>query len=187
MNGDAKMFSIPLLKASQNKLINETELAIDDKWLNQFYTTLSHSYKKAPFYGEVLSVIEEVFDQPGENIADLTIRSVEASARYMEIDTKFELSSEKYPETRGMDKADRLCEITKRCGSTVYVNPAGGKELYDKPYFKTQGVDLYFIENTIAPYQQFKNEFVGGLSIIDVMMFNPKEKVKELINDFELI
>ncbi|MCK4826994.1 WbqC family protein, partial [bacterium] len=31
-------------------------------------------------------------------------------------------------------------------------------------------------------YKQFDNEFVPWLSIIDVMMFNSKERIKEYLN-----
>ena len=50
MNKEAKLFSIPVLKASQNKLIKEIELGIDDKWRKQFFTTLEQNYKKAPYF-----------------------------------------------------------------------------------------------------------------------------------------
>ena len=36
-------------------------------------------------------------------------------------------------------------------------------------------------------YKQYDDNFVPLLSIIDIMMFNSKEKVKEMLNDYELI
>ena len=36
-------------------------------------------------------------------------------------------------------------------------------------------------------YKQFNNEFQSNLSIIDVMMFNSKEEIKQLLNKYELI
>ena len=35
-------------------------------------------------------------------------------------------------------------------------------------------------------YNQFENEFVPSLSIMDVLMFNGKEKTKMLLSKFEL-
>ena len=53
INDKAHLFSVPLNKPSQNKLINEIKLALDQKWLKHFYSTLEFNYKKAPFYKEI--------------------------------------------------------------------------------------------------------------------------------------
>ena len=36
-------------------------------------------------------------------------------------------------------------------------------------------------------YKQFNNEFVPNLSIIDVLMFNDKAKVKDFLEKYELV
>ena len=69
----------------------------------------------------------------------------------------------------------------------MYINAIGGMNLYSKKSFKDNGIDLKFIKSSPIQYDQFKNEFVPWLSIIDVMMFNPKEKIKEYLNLYELI
>ena len=78
----------------------------------------------------------------------------------------------------------------------LYTNSNGEKELIElinlvdsicKKEFAEKGIKLNFLQANLKVYKQFKNEFVAGLSIIDVMMFNSKENVKEMLNDFELI
>lgn len=34
---------------------------------------------------------------------------------------------------------------------------------------------------------QLNNEFVGGLSILDVMMFNSRSQINIILNDYKLI
>ena len=53
--------------------------------------------------------------------------------------------------------------------------------------FKKHGIDLKFLETGKIEYKQFHNEFQSNLSIIDVMMFNSKDKVKEFLNQYTLI
>jgi hypothetical protein len=48
------------------------------------------------------------------------------------------------------------------------------------------GVSLQFISNTLPTYPQADNEFVNGLSIIDVLMWNSKEEVNEMLNKYTL-
>jgi len=39
----------------------------------------------------------------------------------------------------------------------------------------------------LKTYKQFSEEFVPGLSIIDILMFNSKEECIELLNDYKLV
>lgn len=187
IGGKAKLFSVPLSSVSQNKLINEVELAIDDKWKQRFFKTLALNYKKAPHYEAVVELIKRVLEAPNKTISDLAIASVKQVAAYLDILTDFETSSIRYANSRGLEKADRLIAITKENGSLNYINPIGGKELYQKEYFDNQSVKLSFIKSQLISYRQFDNEFVQGLSIVDVLMFNNKECVKNQLKNYELV
>lgn len=186
INNQAKLFTIPVLKASQNKLIKEIELGIDEKWLNHFQTTLEQNYKKAPYYKETIGIIKKVFNKPHQSISDIAIESITQISNYICLKTVFKRSSTSFQSSKGLEKADRLIDITKKCNSITYINPSGGRELYNKRYFKQHGIDLHFIENSIQPYPQFNKEFIGGLSIIDVLMFNSKEEIKKKLNQYKL-
>jgi len=49
----------------------------------------------------------------------------------------------------------------------------GGQSLYDSELFDDNDIKLKFISNqNDMAYSQFSNDFVGNLSIIDVLMFN---------------
>ncbi|TXB63699.1 WbqC family protein [Vicingus serpentipes] len=187
INNKAHLFSIPLVNASQNKLVNEVELAADIKWLKQFYTTLEQNYKKAPFYDETFQLIKSVFEEPLKTIDELAEKSIITVCNHLEISTVLKKSSLAHASSKGMEKADRLIDITIKNKANTYINPIGGKELYHKSYFKKKNIDLFFIKNEINSYQQFNNDFIGSLSIIDVMMFNSKEKVQQLLTEFTLI
>ncbi|WP_372644074.1 WbqC family protein [Ancylomarina sp.] len=66
------------------------------------------------------------------------------------------------------------------------MNAIGGVKLYSKDYFKEFGIDLKFIKSKEVTYNQFDNDFISNLSIIDVLMFNSVERIKKLLNSFEL-
>lgn len=187
IGGKENLFSIPLKEASQNKLINQIKTDLDDKWIEKFYKTLEYSYKKAPYFQETILLCEEVFKNKNASIAELTIASIKAVSNYLEINTIFEISSQKYAETKGLEKADRLIKICKLNNATEYYNPGGGKEIYNKEYFDKFRVGLSFLECEIKPYKQFSKNFVPGLSIIDVLMFNSKEGMKKMLNQYHLV
>ena len=187
INGKAHLFSIPLIKASQNKLINQTFINYESNWKSTFLDTISSNYSKAPYFNNVYKLVEETINKEHLKISDLAKDSIINCCNYLGIHKNFELSSEKYTSTKGLEKADRLIKISKLNQALEYINPLGGKELYDKEHFEENDVKLSFIESGILEYPQSKNDFVGGLSIIDVLMFNSKKQAKKLINQFELV
>ncbi len=77
--------------------------------------------------------------------------------------------------------------ICKELNATEYYNAIGGQELYSKEKFMNDGIELFFIKTKDVYYKQFKNEFVSNLSIIDIMMFNSKEEIKEMLAHYELV
>ena len=79
-----------------------------------------------------------------------------------------------------------MLDICKKQGAEIYINAIGGTELYSREDFAAQGIKLQFIKMNPVEYQQFKNEFVPNLSILDVMMFNPVEKIREYLDSYEL-
>jgi hypothetical protein len=71
--------------------------------------------------------------------------------------------------------------------ATTYINAIGGVDLYDKDEFLENKIFLNFIKSNSLNYKQFDNEFIPWLSIIDVMMFNSKNRVIELVNSYSII
>lgn len=187
VNGKDCMITIPLKKASQNKLIKDIDVLIDEVWLQQFYKTIEQNYKNAPYFKSTFKLIQIVFETPCKTIAELAINSVKIISEYLAMNTRFKESSIDYTETKGADKSERLICITQLSKSDHYINPSGGKMLYDKTDFRLKGVTLSFIENELSPYTQFDNDFVNGLSMIDVLMFNTPEQVKVMLNEYKLI
>ena len=185
VNGKKNLITLSLIRASQNKLINEIHTALEHE---KNLITIRMSYSKAPYFCKVFPLIEEIFntinaDMLISEIAGLSIMQV---AKYLNLKVKFEYSSEKYQDTKGMDKAARLIAICKKNNADTYINAAGGVNIYSKEEFKKENINLYFIKTQVKEYKQFNYEFVPSLSIIDVMMFNSSEQINIMLNDYIL-
>ena len=187
INGKESLISFPCLKASQNTEIRKVGIELADVQYKKILKTISCSYKKAPFYNDVFPIIQNCLESDCQTISELAIQSVTRICNYIGLRTKSEISSQKYPQTKNLEKADRLIEITKLNKAEKYNNSIGGQELYAKQYFKSHNVDLQFLQPVIKEYKQFDNVFVPELSIIDVLMFNSIENTNRMINDYDLI
>ncbi|HMS35125.1 MAG TPA: WbqC family protein [Ignavibacteria bacterium] len=186
VNGKANLFTVPLKNASQNKLIRDIEISAIYDWKKDLLKTIELSYRKAPCYEEVFEFISRIINNVEINISGYIYHSLVQINRFLNIDTEIVRTSSIY-KNRLLKQQNRIIDICKKENSGEYINPIGGLELYSKKLFRENEIDLYFIKTNKIVYRQFNNEFAGSLSIIDVMMFNPKERIKEFLNDYELI
>lgn len=184
INNEPKYITVELLKASQNRLINEIEIGNNK---NKILSSISMAYKKAPQYKEVFPLIEACLSKDVQYIGELAIDSIVTVCKYLGLKTEFEVSSVLYADTKGLDKADRLIAICKKNNATNYINAVGGMEIYSKEYFDERGIKLSFIKNNLSEYKQYNDTFVPGLSIIDVLMFNHKDECLNMLNSYELV
>jgi hypothetical protein len=145
------------------------------------------AYKKAPYFDDVYPVIEKTFLKHNTtSISELAMLSIINTCEYLGLKRTFKISSKEY-NNRELKKADRLIDICHIEGITEYINSAGGQEIYTKEYYASKGIDLKFHILDDIEYTQFKNTFIPCLSIIDVMMFNDKNNVIELLKRYTLI
>lgn len=188
LNGKEYFLTVPCFKSSQNKFINEIEFNSQSKEYKNLLRTLELAYKRAPFFTDCFPIIESVFKTNTNKIAVLAEESVKAICFYIDLIKKFDRSSVNFSETKGLEKADRLISICKKAGGKNYINPIGGSDLYRKEYFSSKGIDLKFIkpESEIYYTQALTDKFVPWLSIIDVIMYNSKNEVKNMLNKYIL-
>ena len=183
INGQKNLLTMQLEKASSYTLIKD--IAIKDDFV-KFLKTIEMGYKKAPFFEDSFRLLKDICQCPDKKLGQFLFNSHIKICEYLGIDTELILSSsfEKHTELKGKDKVISIC---KQLGADEYINAIGGQELYDKKEFAENGIRLNFLQANLREYRQLKNEFVAGLSIIDIMMFNSKEEIKEMLNDFILV
>jgi hypothetical protein len=186
IHNEAKYLTLPLEGASSFKKINEIQF-INHGEFKKLKKKIQSAYKKAPLYDQVYPLIEECFKFDTSKISELSIYAVKRVCRYLGIDTSFETGSEKFSHTEEMEKTERIITICRQIKADTYINSIGGQDLYQKEIFQEAGIDLLFLKPGHSMYKQFENDFIPDLSIIDVMMFNPPERIKEMLNDYTLV
>ncbi len=183
IDGKRHRYTLEVLGVHSDKLINEIRVGKNAK---KILKSIFNAYKKAPYFEETYPILEQIFLNDEKNLAKYVGYSIERVARYLGMDTKFIYLSDLQGETT-LRAQDRTIDICKRLNADQYINAIGGQKLYSKEIFKDHGVKLNFIETETVEYRQFHNEFVPNLSIIDVMMFNSRKEIKEMLKKYVLI
>ena len=180
------LFTLPLKKPSQNKLINEIELSDSGSFSCKFLKSLKHSYVKAPFFEPVMKLLEVIFNSEKINLSDFIHYSLIIINEYLDIKSVIIPSSSIY-ENNSLKGSERIIDICKKEKANTYINLPGGTGLYSAEIFLENGISLKFIKSREIIYKQFKIDFIKNLSIIDVMMFNSKDKVNKYLNEIEYL
>ncbi len=179
---------VPLRRFHQTDKISNIIINNDQNWPDNIYGKLSY-YKKirAPYFEDVINLLTKALDIRYNTLTALNISTLEAVCDYLNIDFNHSLCSQNNYDLRNViDKGDWALEISKIEKAKTYINPIGGIELFDKNNFLKENIDLKFLNTKEIIYQQSKRKFVPNLSIIDVLMFNSKDQVKEILLAYDL-
>lgn len=180
VNGTVHTFTIPLKKASQNKLVCDIELSDSIEWQSKLMRTIQMAYARAPYYSTTLQLLKEIiFFQTAK--LDVYLRhSINLLTEYLSIETHVVESSRIYQNSK-LRGQDRIVDICVQEGASAYLNPIGGKALYNSEIFQSRGISLQFIEPRSFPNSGNTPERPKSLSIIDVLMFNEKTVVSNFL------
>ena len=183
VSNKSKLITIPCIGASSNKKINQIKVDRRNRQFAKTVMTIKQSYSKAPFFEEVYPIIADVLLSEEENLALIAAESVVQVAKYLDLNKSYYFSSSEFPTISGMERSQRLITIVKELNGQRYLNVAGGKSLYSRQEFASHGIELGFVQACLTPYKQFGEDFVDGLSIIDVLMFCSKSQIHSMLKE----
>lgn len=179
---------VPLVKKSRETLIKDMEINDNKDWRGMIFRQFEHYKKRAPFYKEVILFLDNAFDYQTKSITNLNAHLLQKTCEYIGIPFNFKIFSEMALNIEPVKApGEWALNISKVLGASQYINPPGGKEIFDKEQFMKSGIELKFLQIHLQKYWQGRIMFEEGLSILDVMMFNSKQQIQSMVTDYELI
>ena len=180
-------FTLPLKKDSDFLNVCDRELS-DNFDREKLIRQLGGAYKKAPFFNENFPIIESIIMFENNNLFEYINNSVYEICSFLNITTPIVKSSDIHLEFENEKGQDKVINIARARGGTDYINPIGGLDLYDKSTFENHGLNLHFMKADILDYTTFNGaNALPHMSIVDVMMFNPKEDIISYLDAFQWV
>lgn len=180
--------TVPLKKYRRETPIKDILISGETDWQDRIFRQLEHYKKKAPYYSQVLDYLEDCFSSKDTNILDLNIISLKKTCKYLGIKFDYSVFSEMNLEIDPVSHpGEWALKISEALNASEYVNPPGGREIFNKKQFEEANIDLNFLEVNLKEYNQRRSTFEDGLSMIDVMMFNSPEEINEFLDDYSII
>lgn len=164
--------------------IREVGIVNDGKWQKRILGQLQHYKKKAPYYQETLSLINDCFSCNETCISRFNSSVLEKVCKYIGIHFDYDFFSEMGLEIgQVQEPGDWALRISQAVGATEYINPPGGEKLFDKNKFASSNIKLTIRNLAVFVYDCPGYEFIPSLSIIDILMWNHPAAIKEYLDD----
>jgi WbqC-like protein family len=177
----ANWLSVPLANGSISITTAEARVLDPAAACTSVLGKLSHYRRQAPHFAAVEALVREAFALPAgdTSLVHLNLRGLDAVCAYLGLPFRRRVCSElalALPDDLG--PGDWALEICDRLGADDYLNPFGGRALFDATRYRDRGVALSFLQWKGLDYPQGRFAPVPGLSILDTLMWNPPKVVR---------
>jgi hypothetical protein len=174
--------SAPIANSSISLRTDQAMLADKKALLSSTLGKLSHYRPNAPYYRHVVKLVEDAFSQAGDDLVALNVSGLARVCEYLEIPFRYDICSRlALPLPDDLGPGDWAPTISALLGAKEYLNPAGGRALFDPQIFRQKGISLGFLDFQAYAYPVRNYAFEPGLSILDVLMWNSPEQVNDAI------
>ena len=144
-SGETDWFTLPTMKADRDARIDEIALAPDAA------VRLKSAAHRFPLLERAVRdedpLVQSVLEPGSDNAATYIIALLEAITARLGIERRVVRSSSLAIPAE-LHAQDRVISIVQRVGASRYVNPSGGRDLYDHASFAAAGLELGFL----SPY-----------------------------------
>ena len=135
-------------------------------WQDTHRRILKESLESAPFFRDALEIWEEGIAACDLTISQLNIRLIKLICTYLQITTPIAIARD-YSVTGA--KTERLINLLKKVGATVYLSGSIAQRYLDENMFRENGISLEYKTYDYASYPQLWGEFVGTVSVLDMI------------------
>jgi hypothetical protein len=169
-SGGPAWLTIPVITSGRfGQLISEVTTDCRNRWATRHITTLRSNYARAPYFKEIMALLEPHYAIVTErtSLAGFNIELIRSIASYLGINSQFmracDLNVSGY-------KTDLNLDICRAVVTKTYISGTGAKSFQEDAKFEEAGIALVYSSFSQRSYPQLFGEFVGNLSIVDVLM-----------------
>lgn len=177
---------VPLKKHASNTDICDVRINDEIDWRSKILGQLQHYKKSAPYFRETIDLVEDCLKTDEVSLSWLNVSILERLCTYLGIDFTYEYFSQMNLDLGSITgPGDWALNISSAMGASTYVNPPGGRDLFDQSLFLERGIDLEIREIPPLEYKSARYEYIPRLSIIDLLMWNTPARIQQYMNHYK--
>ena len=147
--------------------INEVYINNEVEWRKKHLQAMITNYNRAPYFKQVVGILEDAFSKEWEFISELNVYLIESFKSLLNLEAKRSVRSSDL-ELRE-EPTDRLIDICMALGADTYLAGQGGTEYMDMERFEKSELKVIIQEFKHPVYPQMFEEFQSHLSIVDLL------------------
>ena len=178
VGGEPRWLTAPVRHSGVQR-VDEVVFDEAQPWRQRLARTLEHNYRRAPAFDAAFPLVDELLRNPEPRVAAYNESNARRLLDALGLEARLVRSSALPTEATG---TQRLIELTREAGGTVYMSGDGAEGYLDAGPFADSGVTLRFQEFRHPRYPQGR-EFVAGLSIVDALLRCGLEGTRALLAD----
>lgn len=157
--------------------INQVRINYEGRWPRKHLESLKSAYGHAPYLGDHLSFLEEMFSSKFEKLVDLNLAFIRYLINFLQIDTRLVLLSQLGVKGRG---TQLLIEICKAMGASTFLIQSQAQKYLDAKLFQEDNIELRPFKYIPSIYPQLWGDFLANLSAFD-LVFNCGPKARDIL------
>jgi hypothetical protein len=169
--------TVPIDHKKSGKLLNEIILFESQEWRNKHLRTIHHAYARRPSFRLMFELVEKIYGQPTDNLAEFNITAIEQIAEWLGLAPRFIHSSAMGVEGASTERLVALCEAVD---CDVYVTGHGALNYLNHQQFEDKGISVQYMDYRKVPYEQGHIGFTPYVSILDAIA-NCGERTRDLL------
>jgi hypothetical protein len=169
-NGEI-LLSVPTKKAPLHTALCNIDLASEyEASLTSHWTTISHAYKKAPYFSRYSQELQALYFKKYASLTDLTVTFIHFFCEHLGVSTKFITSSSFALDTSLVNSTGKVVELCQKVGIKNLYDANGALKIIDTKIFNSNGIGIEFQQYEHPIYSQQFGKFIPYMSVLDLLL-----------------
>lgn len=186
-NGEPYYIRPDIEKPKHKEYLQNVYLKDDEKWKLKLIEQFKGYKNKLGFYNESKDILDQILNIKTNKLCEFNIGSTIFLSNVLSLKTKFSnfsdyqfwFESKPTAETWGF-------EVAKGLKVNRYINAPGGIDFILPDMFSNNNIKLGFVQPSLGNGIIKNENFMPGLSIIDVIAFAGIDKTREIIQNHKI-
>lgn len=182
--GGTQRIGLSVDRGSINKSVGQTYLKSLRQSRESLLGSLSHYKSSAVNYASVIDLVEQCFNERDDiTLSQFNYWSLKKTAEHLGISVKWLFSSDiVIDHSRIKGPGDWAPVLAEALGASAYINPVGGRHLFDVQQFDDLGISLEFLRFDESTYHPRGYTYIPNMSILDPLMWLSTDSIRETLD-----
>jgi WbqC-like protein family len=164
----SQWMTVPLQKHNLGQSIEEVQIDDTKNWRGAHLEQLKASYSKAPFFKDMLAVVEAVFSKQFKSIGELAFSSQMSLMHYFSLNVGLRVLNIDDLKIPGSG-SQRVQDVVSLLGGDQYITGHGAWNYLDHQAMERSGIEVRYMSYEKQAYPQLYGEFTPFVSALDLV------------------